>query len=138
MDYIKILYNAIKTPDGTILESKNRYDFIGHKDKNGKEYSIDGGLDYLKRCFDDIDYEELSQFDNGGHEKRRKYLQWGSNYDKDMNRLPKTIYKFIYELDTNHIKAILQGNHTSNQLYLETFKDELKYRGDNSQLELNL
>lgn len=58
----------------------------------------------------------------------RDILLWGQNYDKDMNRLEKTIFKPIKDLSTDHIKAILEGEYTNNQLYLETFKEELKRR----------
>ena len=54
-----ITKNAIKTPDGTIIESKHRHDFVCHKDKNGNTYCVDGGLDYLKRI-GPPDYTELS------------------------------------------------------------------------------
>lgn len=56
-----ILKNAIKTPDGTIIESKHRHDFVSYTDKNGKYYAVDGGLDYLRRLGDN-DYTELSEF----------------------------------------------------------------------------
>ena len=45
-----LIYNAIRTPDGTILESRSVHDFVGHTDANGKYYAADGGLEYLKRC----------------------------------------------------------------------------------------
>ena len=45
----KLLVNMIETPDGTLLQSKSRYDFVAHKDKNGSEYFVDGGLSYLRR-----------------------------------------------------------------------------------------
>lgn len=54
-----ITKNAIKTPDGTIIESKYRHHFVCHKDKNGNIYCVDGGLDYLKRI-GPPDYTELS------------------------------------------------------------------------------
>ncbi len=45
-----------------------------------------------------------------------------------MNKLPKTIYNPIKDLDTDHIKAILDGDYCNNEIYLETFKEELKFR----------
>ena len=55
-------------------------------------------------------------------------LVWGVNYDKDMNKLPKTIYKYINELETDHMHAILDGSWTGNPEYLEAFKYELNRR----------
>lgn len=124
----QILYNAIRTPDGTILESKHRHDFVQHKDKNGQYYAVDGGLDYLKRNFDVNDFEDISVYDDNSHENRRKYIKWGSNYDKDMKKLPKTLYKCIKDMDTDHIQAILDGNWCRSEFHLKVFKDELEYR----------
>lgn len=57
----KIIYNAIKTPDGTILKSNNRHDYRSHQDTtNGMHYAVDGGLEYLKRN-GPSDYTELSR-----------------------------------------------------------------------------
>jgi hypothetical protein len=54
-------------------------------------------------------------------------MLWGNNYDKDMNRLPKIIWKPIKELSTDHIKAILDGNWTDGH-YKVLFQNELKLR----------
>ena len=128
----KLIYNAIRTPDGTIIESKHRHDYVDHLDKNGNVYMVDGGLDYLKRSVvEEFPYEELSVYDDGKHETRRKYLKWGINYTKDMVRLPKTIFKPIKDLDTDHIKAIIDGGYVNNDSkYKKMFEDELKFRKD--------
>ena len=126
------LLNSIKTPDGTILVSKNRHDYVSYTDKNGQYYSVDGGEEYLRRGFDIADYEELSIEDDGKWENRRKYLHWGKNFDEDMNRLPETIWDTIENLNTGHIEAILDGGFCKNSIYLETFNEELKFRNENS------
>lgn len=55
-----ITRNAIQTPDGTIIESFFRHDYVSHLDKNGNTYMVDGGLDYLKRGGPN-DYVELAE-----------------------------------------------------------------------------
>lgn len=128
----RILYNAVKTPDGTIIESIHRHDFVMYTDKNGKQYGVDGGAEYLRRLGDIQDCEELSIYDIGEHSLRRRYCKWGSNYDKDMNRLPETIWKSIKDLDTDHIQAILDGGHAKNNPFYENmFKQEILYRKQN-------
>jgi len=60
----------------------------------------------------------------------REYLLWGQNYDKDNNRLPETIYRPIKDLDTDHIKAILDGKWCTRGSHFECFQEELKRRED--------
>ncbi len=57
------------------------------------------------------------------------YLLWGQYFDKDMNRLPEPRYRPICVLDTDHIKAILDGKFTKNEKYLNAFKRTLSMRG---------
>ena len=83
----RLLYNAIRTPDGTVLESKYRHDYVSHTDANGV------------------------------------------NFTKDMERLPKTIWKPVMDLNTDHIQAIVDGGYADkNPFYLEVFNEELKHR----------
>lgn len=124
-----ILVNKIQTPDGTILESKHRHDYVSHTDVNGEYYMVDGGKDYLKRSINIIPSIDLTIEDDGSHELRRQYLTWGNNYDKDMNRLPKTVYNPIMDMSSEHIQSILDGGWVkSNPFYEELFKQELKFR----------
>lgn len=45
----KLILNSIKTPDGTILISRHRHDFVSHTDKvTGKEIFLDGGNEYQR------------------------------------------------------------------------------------------
>ena len=125
----KIILNAIKTPDGTILMSRYRHDYKTHTDAvSGEEYMVDGGLDYLRRNVNKVPYEELSVYDDGTHETRRQHLYWGKNFDKDGNQLPETQYIPIENMSSSHILAILTNIRDIAPLYKETFENELKYR----------
>jgi hypothetical protein len=121
-----ILLNRIKTPDGTILTSYNRHDYVTHKDALTKEVlMVDGGTDYLRRHVGT--YEELSVYDDGSHLTRRSAVHWGTR-GKD-GRQP-LVYKPIKDLDSDHIEAILKTQHQISKFYKEVFKEELKYRFD--------
>lgn len=129
MENKRILRNAIQTPDGTILESINRHDYKTYTDKNGEEYMVDGGNDYLRRSANIIPPTDLTVMDDETHETRREYCKWGVNYTKDMELLPKTLWKPIKDLETDHIKAILDGNYSKEgTFYNQIFKEELKFR----------
>ena len=122
----KILLNRIKTPDGTILTSYNRHNYVEYKDTLTKEVlMVDGGTDYLRRNMGT--YEELSVYDDGTHLTRRSAVHWGTR-GKD-GRQP-LVYKPIKDLDSDHIEAILKTQHQISDFYREIFKDELKYRFD--------
>jgi len=125
-----IVLNAIQTPDGTILRSKNVHDYKTYKDKNGKEYMVDGGMSYLRRNAHK-DYKELSKYYTDlTHEEVIDILEWGNNYDKNMKRLPQTNFIKIKDMNTDHIQAILDGNYCNNPMYLKVFKDELERRSN--------
>jgi hypothetical protein len=122
----RLLLNRIKTPDGTILTSYNRHDYLTHKDAITKEVlMVDGGNDYARRHVGT--YEELSVYDDGFHTTRRSALHWGTR-GKD-NKQPLT-YKPIKDLDSDHIEAILRTQTQISEFYKEVFKEELKYRFD--------
>ena len=128
----RLLYNAICTPDGTVLHSKHRHDFIKYKDKNGYVYMNDGGNEYKRRGADKFDYEDISVCDDGKHKTRRKYLYWGKNYDENMKLLPKTEWISIENISTEHITAIISGGYVdNNSFYKEVFTKELKFRKKN-------
>lgn len=58
----------------------------------------------------------------------REYLLWGKNYDKDMNRLPETQYALIKDLETDHIKSILDGGWCKAGPHFDCLSEELRIR----------
>ncbi len=120
------MLNRIKTPDGTILTSYNRHDYLTHKDTITKEVlMVDGGNDYIRRHVGT--YEELSVYDDGSHITRRSALHWGTRGRDGKQPL---VYKPIKDLDSDHIEAILKTQTQLSEFYKEVFKEELKYRFD--------
>ena len=84
------------------------------------------------KIFDRIKRNIIRFINNGYYTdiyKLRYLLKWGRNYDKDMNKLPETEYILIADMDTNHIKAIINGNWVNKyNFYYYIFKDELRLR----------
>lgn len=72
---MKLIRNALITPDGTVIESRHRHDYVTHVDANGKTYMVDGGLDYQRRSMhgDEVD---VSLFDTEPHHIQRCILNW--------------------------------------------------------------
>ena len=122
----KIVANRIRTPDGTILESMHRHDYVTYTDANGLEYMVDGGLDYLRRnLHDDAPYEELSVYADDPHELIREVFKWGTR-GKDGNQPLK--YVPLKDLTSDHIEAILETQaHISGHIQ-NIFLDELSFR----------
>jgi hypothetical protein len=74
----RIILNQIKTPDGTIIKSMHRHDYVTYTDANGLEYMVDGGNDYLRRNrHDDAPYEELTVYEDAPFEVIRESFHRG-------------------------------------------------------------
>lgn len=121
-----LVYNAIRTPDGTVLESRHRHDYVVYEDKNGREYMADGGHDYVRRnVHDDAPYEELSVYTTDGHDKVREVLKWGTygiNGDQPLS------YIALKDMNTGHIQACLDTQSRMHPTYRQAFEEELKLR----------
>jgi hypothetical protein len=119
-----ILLNRIRTPDGTILTSRHRHDFVTHVDKNGKTYGVDGGFDYLKRI-GDLDYEEMSVTSHCKFELIRYAFEWGN---RGILGDQPVRYVSLQNMNDAHINAILDTQTHISVAVRETFKQELKFR----------
>ena len=99
-----LIYNAIRTPDGTVLESLGRHDYKTHLDENGKTYMLDGGVDYIRTSCH-ADQVSMALYSDSPHETQRSTLTWGT-YGLDGTDDYKRIT--IAEMTTGHIKAVLE------------------------------
>lgn len=123
-----IIRNAIRTPDGTVITSRYRHDFKSYTDKNGKTYSVDGGLDYLKFGGDIGDCDILSVcLEEVTLPEATKIAQWGT-YGKNGDEELK--YVSISDMETDHIRAVLKSQNPAPQLKL-IMEFELLQRGEN-------
>lgn len=106
-----IIYNAIQTPDGTILESKHRHDYVTHIDKNGEFYMVDGGQGYLKRSINKIQPKDLTMYlepwSEEFHEKARKVVKRGGRGKDGMQPLT---WVPICEMSDEWVKATVKYN----------------------------
>ena len=125
---LAILNSRMRTPDGTILESKHRHDYVTHTDANGKEYMLDGGLDYV-RCSANGDEELLTIYTDYPHEVIRLHAKWGTHGKQGDQPLK---YVAIADLNPYHLRAILdtQKKNMLPALY-KVMQDEVKYRNEN-------
>ena len=73
-----ILKNSIKTPDGTILVSRHRHDYVSHNDTNGETYFIDGGNSYFRGSLNKVPAEDLSITTEDDFDLIREGFEWGS------------------------------------------------------------
>jgi hypothetical protein len=124
----KIVLNQVRTPDGTVLTSRHRHDYVRHLDKNGLEYSVDGGLDYLSRGFDrDDPHEELSVYADESFDLVRASLAWGT---RGITGDQPIRWVTVDTLETEHIQNILRTQHQIPGYIREIFEREISYRSE--------
>ena len=135
MDNEYCLYNAIKTPDGTILWCEHNHDFKEYTDKVSGEYYLNDGVGYnVRRSVNTVPYEDLSIYASDDFEKVRTAKFWGS-YGKDGKSTKKILS--LQEMEDDHISAILNTQYQikgsaveklflkEQELRIKNFKSEL-------------
>lgn len=123
----KLMYNAIMTPDGTLLVSRHRHDFRMHLDTvTGKEYGVDGGVTYIRHIGNvDKDCKVILLYSDDDFETLRNNVAWGS-YGKDGNE--PLHYILIKDMEQDHILAILNNCKQIHMAWYNLFEKEIEYR----------
>lgn len=124
----RLIYNAIKTPDGTVLRSRFTHDYVTHIDANGEEYMVDGGLSYLRRNINKEPAKELSLYMYDGHELARGCLKWGT-YGKNGDQPLQ--WKKIKDMSDAHISAVLDDVRSITPIIRDCMLEEIVYRNNN-------
>jgi hypothetical protein len=123
---MKLIRNAIQTPDGTILESLHRHDYKTYTDANGKEYMVDGGRDYVRRSTWGDEIDLCVYYNDVSHEVQRNTIKWGS-YGINGDQPPT--FKTIARMDCDHIRNVLDYCKNVDPIVRECMIQELKHRG---------
>ena len=124
---MSILSNRMRTPDGTILESRHRHDYVTHLDANGKEYMLDGGLDYVRRSISGGE-QLLTVYHDDPHEVIRDAVTWGT-FGKNGDEPLK--YVAVADMSTEHLQACLETQKaTMYPAMYSVMQDELEYRNE--------
>ena len=125
----KLLANRMITPDGTLMQSFNQHDYKTYKDTLSKEeYMIDGGLAYERRSLNYVPASDDSAYTTDSHEYIRERFAWGSYGKNGDERLH---YIYLKDMETNHIKAILETQSHIQDYIRELFETELNWRFGN-------
>lgn len=122
----RIIYSALRTPDGTLLVSRSRHDYVTHTDANGKQYMLDGGLDYVRSsAHGDEDYITIHVDDDW--ELVRTHMLWGT-FGKNGDEPYRQV--MLKEMTSDHIRAVLENCPNIYPQYREAFEKELKFRNE--------
>ena len=124
----KILSNRMRTPDGTILESLHRHDYVTHLDANGKEYMLDGGLDYVRSSANG-DEQILTVYHDDPHEVIRDVVKWGT-YGKNGDET--LVHVTIADMSTQHLQACLDTVKTMHPSIYKVMQKEVEYREESA------
>ena len=118
----QILVSKMLCPDGKVLHSKYRHDYVDHTDANRFYYFLDGGNSYIRHSGN---AELLTIYENDPHSKIRDHFCWGSRGKLGDEPLHYIILK---DMEDGHINAILETQHHIQEYIRKVFEDELHVR----------
>lgn len=129
-----LLHNSIQCPDGTILVSNYRYDFKSHTQEDGREYTLDGGLDYQRIGYSDKEYIDLSVRSEDPHEKIREHFEWTRCMNEQGQMLPKPEIVKLKDITDSHLLALVKWTKEGYPEEInKVFIDEVAFRNSKEQ-----
>ena len=123
----QLIYNAIRTPDGTILVSYHRHDYKSYVDANNETYVIDGGLDYVRTSVNSVPAESLVVYDDAPFEVIREYLHRGGRGEDGKQELK---YVALKDINDDWLENLIKYEEElrPNNPYLKFYKQEKEWR----------
>ena len=128
MEEPRLILSRIQTPDGTILTSYYRHDYVTHLDANGETYMLDGGNDYQRTSVNKEPFKDLSVWSDAPYEIIRENFHRGGrgkNGDEPLKWVP------LSEMSDEWVKNCIEyndnlgmGKSYANYLYCK----EIRYR----------
>ena len=103
--------------------------FQMHKQQDGREYFVDGGLLYQRIGHSDNEYTNLCVYSDDSHEKIREHFEWARNFDKDMNKLPQPEIIKLKDITDDHLMKLVEWTNSGCPKEIhKVFVDEIEYR----------
>jgi hypothetical protein len=129
----QLVYSAIQTPDGTILESRHRHDYVTHTDANGLEYMLDGGLDYQRYIPQPTaPFTNISLYSDDDFELIRLKVKRGGRGKDGKQPLTYVAMCEMSNLWVNATIEYLENHGLGDSIYSDLYKRELEFRRENN------
>ena len=127
-----MIANRVQTPDGTILWSRHRHDYVAYDDANGEHYMLDGGPDIL--CWrssinENAPAKLLQVFSDAPFEEIRQVMLRGTR-DKDGDE----IWIPLCKMNDLHLVGVLDYNENLGirSKYDQFIEKEIEYRKEHN------
>lgn len=129
----RLIANRWQCPDGTILQSKHRYDYVTHKDAlTGDECFVDGGLFGVIRTSGNL--RDLCVYSNDPHEVQREFFHWGT---RGVDGKQPLVFIAAKNMTTEHIESCIKTQDRLAPEIMDLFLNELAYRKELNALHTN-
>lgn len=100
-----LIVNSITTPDGTVLTSQHRHDYVTHTDENGEHYMTDGGTSYIRRSLNKIPATVNDVYDTDDFEIIRAKFERGG---RGKNGTEPLTYVALKDMSCNWLQATIE------------------------------